>query len=564
MKKIILLLLLLFITFCSISFSQQNKIALHFSDATDILHYGKVLEKITYWELFLLNNKIQYDVIYDSDIESGISQKDYPIILFPYTIAISEKAYSSVIKYCENGGSVISFGEFSTHNDKSIFTGWDRFESLFGVRYSGRVMQSEMNVRVDFADYAPLTGSLSEKKDILITAINSPIITEPLSRNTLSIGRFYPDNVNGSENESSVVLRSDTESKKLWFSFDPTEIISGKSELNIIQSIIQNAISWFRGDEMIWIENNWAENNAHVSVVFDLSSDILQAENILELVERQKINPVFIISENENRIDEIKKLSKKGEIIPALYSQSLEKISTSDGEEYLIDLIKRIEGITGTKINSVFCASYLTDDNIIRKFKKNYIKNVLINRQADLSGFNHDMNIINILVDDNLFFRNEYKNKTSISIADFYMNKFKRLSFSNRFQFVRFTTKKGCGENEISQFEDFLSRLKLDNIHFISLKEYAVWKETVTGLEASINQSDPRKFEILLSNKSKHNSGELKIYFTADKIQKSKNIKLVSPGRNIDYLLNPDTGIVEVFINNLIKNQSIKFEVEIK
>ena len=244
-KSILLILFLLSICFSSIFPQQQYKVAIHFSNATELIESYKLLEKITFWELLFLNNKIRYDVIYDSDLESGVSAKDYHTIIFPYTRAISNKGYNSVIKYLDRGGSIVAFGEFGIYDEKKNYIGLDRLESLFGVIHSSNISEKNMSSYLDLSDYPPLTNNISKKSDIQITAKNSPVLVEAISQNTISIGKMKIDSGKNEIDRSLIVLKTKAQSKLLWFSFDPTEVIGGREDSKSIEHIIKNAIDWF-------------------------------------------------------------------------------------------------------------------------------------------------------------------------------------------------------------------------------------------------------------------------------------------------------------------------------
>ncbi len=251
MKKYILLILfLLLICFSSIFPQQPFKIAIHFSNATEIIEPDKLLEKITYWELLFINNKIKYDVIYDTDLESGLSAEDYHTIIFPYTRALSNTCYNSVVKYLDRGGSIVAFGEFGIYDEKSNYIGLDRLESLFGVIHSGNISEKDMSSYLDLIEYPPLTNNISKKSDIQITAKNSPVLVEAISQNTISIGKIKTEAGKNEYDRSFIVLKTNPQSKLLWFSFDPTEVIGGREDSKSIEQIIKNAIVWFSGGDI--------------------------------------------------------------------------------------------------------------------------------------------------------------------------------------------------------------------------------------------------------------------------------------------------------------------------
>lgn len=248
MKKYILLVGLL-IGFSSVLLypQKQQKIAIHFSNADEINNPEKLLEKITFWELFFLTEKISYDVIYDSDLESGISNKKYHTIIFPYAKTLSDKAYRSILKYLDIGGSIIVFGQFSIYGDNLSLRGFDRFESLFGVILTDSIPSEQMSAYVNLLDIQQLTEGIKKKTDIQITSKNSPILTAAISQNSQTLGYLKSNSEKKEFEKSLIVLRSNLKSKLLWLSFDPTEIIGGKDDYSAMLKLIKNNLTWFGG-----------------------------------------------------------------------------------------------------------------------------------------------------------------------------------------------------------------------------------------------------------------------------------------------------------------------------
>ncbi|HSL87860.1 MAG TPA: hypothetical protein VK870_01015 [Ignavibacteriaceae bacterium] len=242
-KHCIFLFAFLLITTCSVY--PQEKLALHFSDATNKIESAKLLEKITYWELFLLNNKINYDVIYDKDLESGISHKKYHTIMFPYTKVVSKDAYVSIVKYLEKGGNLIAFGEFCFYEQGINTKSFERLEYLFGVLYSGSIQQKQMSLLAEFNNQFPLTKDIANRLLIQVSAKSSPVYVEIISSKSISISKVKSDKTNNKIERSLIVLNTLLNSKAIWFSFDPLEIISSRDDVVKFGKIILNTINWF-------------------------------------------------------------------------------------------------------------------------------------------------------------------------------------------------------------------------------------------------------------------------------------------------------------------------------
>ena len=245
MMKNRIFFIFIFILFTINSVFPQQKLAVHFSDATNKIESAKLLEKITYWELFLINNKIKYDILYDKDLESGISYKKYHTVLFPYTKVISEDAYISIVKYQESGGNLIAFGAFCYIDLNSKIKSFERLEFLFGVLFSDSIMQKQMRLIAELKDQLPLTKDLPDLLPVQVSAKSSPVYVEIVSSKSKSVSKVKSDKTNNKIEKSLIVFNSLLNSKAAWFSYDPLEVISSREDVKKIEKIILNTLIWF-------------------------------------------------------------------------------------------------------------------------------------------------------------------------------------------------------------------------------------------------------------------------------------------------------------------------------
>lgn len=240
---------LYFLTFCltlfySVFIIPQQKIALHFSDATNFSEPTAVLEKITYWELFLLNNKIKYDVIYDKNLRAGISGNKYHTIIFPYTKVIDEKSFNSILKFKEQNGNIIAFGEFCYFNSDTSKRNYEWFTSIFNSIELGKILKKEMSIHAAINFHSVLNNNINDTTYIQVSAKNSPVVIEKLSDNLITLCAVKTDSSTLFYNKPIAILNDSYNSKSLWFSFDALDVISGKQDINRIESIILNALEW--------------------------------------------------------------------------------------------------------------------------------------------------------------------------------------------------------------------------------------------------------------------------------------------------------------------------------
>ena len=112
----------------------QPKIAILYSELTekvDNSNSNKVIDAITAWELFLMQDKIPYSVIYDDDLESGIDD-EFDILILPTVNFISNEQMEELQNFLASGKSIISTGSKLFYQE-NILDEYQNLETLFGL-----------------------------------------------------------------------------------------------------------------------------------------------------------------------------------------------------------------------------------------------------------------------------------------------------------------------------------------------------------------------------------------------------------------------------------------------
>lgn len=563
MKNLFLIVFIFTAISINSGYSQPPKIALHFSETTQLLD-DQLIDKLTYWELFLINNNVGYDVIYDRDIESGVDSKKYPLILFFSTIALNEKSFNEIVRYTENGGSLITIGEFITRDEKLITTGWKRFESIFGIRFEGRIPKNKMSTMVDFAFYSPLSNNVKKLTDIRVSTKNSPIVVEPLFGNCKSIAMFKDNKEFSNINTAAGVVNSSNNSYRIWYAFDPSEIVGEKEDLYAFKQIILNSITWLRGDNIAWIDSRFDDNSAPTLILFDLTVDTKQSDEILKVVKRFEFYPGFIIPVSDNNIEEIKLLTQKGDIIPYLNMQTITLDKSLSKQELIEKQFIAFKRITGKSIQSVFFNSDNLSDEVIEILKKNKIKNLFISSPVSFAQLNDGINIINLTGRNNLKFREIQKDNKKYSLEKFYLDNLSRLKFSNKIPVVVYKTFPDCSDSEFLQFEKFLGLLKQSGGRIISVDDYHQLIELNKALQISIKQPESGIIELYLENKSNINIENVAVNISSGQIRNRNSVSIISERKKVDSFVEKNRSSVKILLDKISRNSTLKIDVSLK
>lgn len=544
MMKNILLLTSLLITVISLSGNCNTpKVALHYSNSAEIISPEKSLEKITYWEVFFLNNKIRYDVIYDDDIENGISTDDYHTILFINAISISDESFNSITKFIESGGGIIIFGEFG-HSDGIVNYGRaQQFQILSGMSISGSIPRELMSRLVTIEQFLPITMDILPGKVLQVSTRNSPPLINILNDDATVIGKLKYQQNNNEYDQSVMVYSPIGNGRLFWCAFDPMDIIGGKTDKEIFDKMIKNIISFFSGDELIWIEQNRAFNNKEISIVFDMSGNIKKAENLLSKIEKQDFEPGFILSINEDRSELIKTLSDAGEIIIKISAQDIVQTSNNN-TGHLRDSFKRFREISNKKISSVYLDHSNWNDDFYKLLFNSGIRNLLIsgseNPEIESYGF-HLINTSDIVVTDFI------KTTDQLDTAPV----------------IKFNLKPGCLDEDLLMIDEILLQLKTGNYKLIPFIEYLNWVDIRSDLNVSLNIASNNKLEVQVVNRNNQSSGKFEIGVSSIKIRNAAECNVLFQGKPIDYHIDLENSFVKIFVDNLPANRLINCVIEL-
>ncbi|MFO7524664.1 MAG: hypothetical protein R6W68_04360 [Ignavibacteriaceae bacterium] len=544
--KNILIITSLLITLISFSGNCNSpKVALHYSYAAEIISPEKSLEKITYWEIFFLNNRIRYDVIYDDDIKNGISTDDYHIIFFINAILISDESFNSITKFIESGGGIIIIGEFG-HSDEFVMSERARqFQILSGISISGNVPRDLISSFVRIEQFLPITLDILPGKVIQVSTRNSPPIIDILNHGAKVIGKFKYQK-NNSENDQSAIIYSPLGNGRLfWCAFDPMDIIGGKDDKENFDKMMKNIISLFSGEELIWIEQSRALNPKELSIVFDLSGNIKQAENILSKIEKHSLEPGFILSINEDKSDLIKILSDAGEIILKISSQDLVHANKDDNDYgYLRASFNRFQDITGRKISSVDLDNSKWNNDFYKSLLNYGIRNLLVSGNENPEVESFSLHLI----------------KTSDVV---FKDLIKQIDHLDHAPVLKFKFKPGCFDEDLFLIDKILVQLKSGNYKLVPIIDYLSWVDIRYDLSASMNVTGSNKLEVQVVNRNNRNSGKFEVGLSSIGIRNAVECNVSFQEVPIQYQFDTENNFVKIFVDNLSANRLINFVIEL-
>ncbi len=339
----------------------QPKIAILYSELTEKVDYSnsnKVIDAITAWELFLMQDKIPYSVIYDDDLESGIDD-EFDILILPTVNFISNEQMEELQNFLASGKSIISTGSKLFYQE-NILDEYQNLETLFGLS-NIKAMDSD---NLSFS-HSLIPNNLNQFRmydDLIlqITNKNQVLLCEGVNNNQ-SCGYIFNDN-NFNSDKSSIIFGTVGTGRFLWTGFDLTDVIGGNSDLNTFKQLISDAITWMDNQSDVYIANFNEALSSPVVVTLQYNN-ALELE-LIDVLQKNNIRPNLIVTPDQKVSKEILSKFSNDEIILEL-----------SGDDALNELIENFNRDYEVSLSSV-----LVEKKTLGNFDFNSLQSAGINK----------------------------------------------------------------------------------------------------------------------------------------------------------------------------------------
>ncbi|AFH49731.1 Hypothetical protein IALB_2026 [Ignavibacterium album JCM 16511] len=287
-SKILFLVLVLY----SVLFSQNRMAIVLPSDlkTQNNSFNQELVNDITSFELFLLQNKIHYSVLYSDELKDLLLQK-FDAIIFPTSVILSEDEFYSLMSILENGMGVISFGNmYYIEDDEQI----DILEKLYGVESQQIINSTNQNFVQHFTFE---TNYLKHKKDFEI------LINASALKNLYKVNNQYSFSFGCCNNQydlTSSFYGFKSSGRFVHFGFSFNQIISDKNSIENFQNLLLYLLSWVGKDSGIWLTKS-EQHKKYFFWLLDFTKAL--TVNKKDLMQFFNLNfPVVVASDNPEKL----------------------------------------------------------------------------------------------------------------------------------------------------------------------------------------------------------------------------------------------------------------------
>lgn len=509
----------------------QPRIAILYSELTEKIDYSnsnKIIDVITAWELFLMQENIPYAVIYDDDLESGI-EDDFDILILPSVKYISDNQFEELQKFLGNGGSIISSGSKLFFRQNGL-NEYQNLESLFGLSN----LEATPSDNISFL-HSIIPNHLNQFKldgeiVLQITNKNQALFCDVIKNNTSAYGYIF-NNKEANANKSSLIYGTVGTGRFLWTGFDINDVIGGSEDLWEFKRLILNSLNWMDKKTDIYIEN-FTESLSSPVIVNLQYNNALEPE-LIDVLQKNNIKPNLIVNSDQRVLKEIINNFSSDEIILDLSQNNL---LTPSAASVLIDNFN--------KEYSVSLSTIIVQKQFLKNIDLNLIQTAGINKVLYIEQVPGIPKSIN-------------KDFLSIPFVNFGYDP----TSSNVINFLNYNPKVDCEVNAEDELLEKINQLKSQQFNFITLNELAKWWNVRERITYEIKIISDTEMELLVTNKSSVVINGLNIFLNITNKIDRKTLTISLNNSLLEYYFDNTSGAVVIRLDKIPPSSLSKIKI---
>lgn len=257
---------------------------------TDNAIYNKMIDDITSFELFLIQNKLNYNVIYTDDLNEYEFGK-FEVIILPSSFDFNQEDFELLKQMLSKGTALLSIGNFNVIEGNQKI---DLYKKLFGMEYQKGIdfslpaitqsFHSDINHFIPFESFELLLNNKDENIFYKSDYIKS-----------------FPFGCVNSQTEYTTSFFGFSDSGRFThFGFSFSKLLSEKSQVKKFEKLLLKTINWLKKDSGIWLSGSDSSKKQFL-VMIDLSKGFLNPEKIINKLKEENCS-ILVVSEDINKL----------------------------------------------------------------------------------------------------------------------------------------------------------------------------------------------------------------------------------------------------------------------
>ncbi len=480
-----------------------------------------VNDNVSTWELFLKQNKANYKIISDQDIELG-KHYDYDILVLPGCKALSDKENSEIKKFLDRGGSVFSTGGTSSFDNSGKWRGWDFFTEVYGLKFTKEIKPEEYYQVHTLRGNLPLTAGIPTGYTLKITTYDRPIYAEIFEPRTIQASFWYDFRREAGlvreevRKSAGIAYGTYGRGRYVWYGFEINSVIGKQEDYVYFDRLFRNSLNWLSYSPTAYVKD-WPEPYEAAAIFIPTVSE--NPENIYNLKHIRKdfgakptifYDPSKFDTEN-NIVKSIANYGSVGSIVDIGFMESEnDTINELFDKNTQLGIIKNASGYSKKHAKSplIGIMPYFGyyNENTLQALSKNDISFIITDSLTDRS-------VPKVIIRDNKPIllitktaRDDYEIIKTYGLTDLefqrytYEEDIDRVIFEGGLYVLKVHTDYQLRPEYVSVINDLFKYMKSKNIWITSLEELRDWWVKKGGVEVKYERRSKRRIAVEVSN----------------------------------------------------------------
>lgn len=381
----------------------EPKVAVLYSKYTEnMLPEGStwLSDNLITWKKYLGNQRLNYTVIYDSDIEKG-NHLNYNILVLPGSKSLSDKEIQGIKKFLDQGGSVFATSGTASYAQDGKWRGWEFFSEVYGLKFTREIERDEFSKIHTLRGNLPLTANIPTGYPLKIATWDRPIAVSVLEPRTTQVSFWYNYRLEDGlvreevKKTAGIVYGNYGKGRFVWFGFELNSVIGIQEDWINFDRLFQNSISWLSYKTIGFIKD-WPESyDAAAILVPTLGLELNNVNNLLPILRSEGVKATFFVEpstaeKNSTIIKNLFSFGDVGAIVDIGYLASV-----NDTINKLNDLSTQINLFQNAKSRISFSEKYtingiiplygLFDNNSLHAMANSGLKYIITDSLTDRS-----------------------------------------------------------------------------------------------------------------------------------------------------------------------------------
>jgi hypothetical protein len=575
LNNILYILLLILIAFLPTLFGQSKSsgiaiISTFKSDSSLNLRDGYILDQLTAWELFLIKNKISYNVLTEKDLDAEELLEDYSCLIVPVSKSLSKFEFDNLKKYLTGGGSVLASSEIGVMDEKFQAEGWFKLDEIFGVSVLRKVPKEQMTIAHSINVNSPISAEENDPSTIMISAVDEPLEVVVNSASVQPLGYFLNSTESDDKKSTMMVYGKNGSGRFVWFGFDFTSILGNKSQVEKFHSIVSQSLNWLNSYGSARVDLWPGGFNSAAALVFDFTQPSRNISSFQKLVKDEKVKSNFIL--NELILEKFISENFDNNYEP-VFSFGKEYFSEADNWEKTDSLLKEkfdsFSDKTGIEIRSTVLPTSKLESYHFARLSDLGLETFLSNL-ADKNIFpefyetNKALTFLHPSGFENFGFTGKSKKAKTNEIVEHLITKFETVSSgSGLFILDDRNLCKKCGVELNEVYGNFISYLKNKNSWIASFTEIRNWWSFKNNSTVTLREESKNSIQVTVNNKSKYDVRDVVVRVDHKYFQNKNNLSIKESGKDVEYSVDEVTGELKILLPELKSKSAAKINISI-